>query len=121
MGTEMDNDCIKVLVVDDDEDDYVMTRDLIAEIPGSRYQVEWVSTYESAVEVIGRTQHDVYLLDYRLDKQNGLDLLKEAIANGCIAPFILLTGQGDQAIDVEAMKAGASDYLIKGKIDASLL
>jgi diguanylate cyclase (GGDEF)-like protein len=121
MGTEMDNDCIKVLVVDDDEDDYVITRDLIAEIPEARYHVEWVPTYDAAVEAIRRLQHDVYILDYHLGERNGLELLKVAIADGCMAPLILLTGQGDQAIDMEAMKAGASDYLIKGKIDADLL
>jgi signal transduction histidine kinase len=121
MGTEMDKDCIKVLVVDDDEDDYVMTRDLIAEIPEARYQVEWLPTYDEALKELDNNRHDVYLFDYRLGKHSGLDLLREAIDKGCKAPVILLTGQGDREIDVAAMKAGASDYLIKGKIDANVL
>jgi diguanylate cyclase len=117
----MDNESIKVLVIDDDEDDFVFTRDLFAEIPGSRYRVEWVSSYDAGVEAIDRTEHDVYLLDYRLGEHTGLELLQEAVAKGCKAPLILLTGQGSQAVDIDAMKSGASDFLIKGKIDAQLL
>ena len=47
--------------------------------------------------------------------------MREALAGGCRAPLILLTGQGDREVDLEAMKAGAADYLIKGQIDAPLL
>jgi signal transduction histidine kinase len=117
----MDNESIKVLVIDDDEDDYVMTRDLIAEIRGARYQVDWISSYDTAQEAIARKEHDVYLLDYRLGERTGLELLQEAVANGCKAPMILLTGQGDREVDLAAMKAGASDYLVKGNINANIL
>ncbi|MBI5115636.1 response regulator [Candidatus Poribacteria bacterium] len=117
----MDANRVKLLLVDDDEDDYIVTRDLLAEIEATRYHLEWASSYESALEAVGRNQHDVYLFDYRLGRHNGLDLLREAIARGSKAPMILLTGQGDREIDVEAMKAGAADYLVKGRIDSRLL
>ena len=117
----MDKQQWSILLVDDDEDDYVMTRDLLAEIEGGRFRLDWVATYTAALEMIGRQQHDVYLLDYRLGAHNGLGLLREAVAHGCQAPMILLTGQGDRAVDLEAMKAGAADYLVKGQIDAPLL
>ncbi len=112
---------IRVLLVDDDEDDYVITRDLLSEIEGRCFELEWEATYDGAIEAIERHQHDVYLLDYRLGERNGLELLREALDNGGRAPMILLTGQGDREIDVEAMRAGAADYLVKGQIGASIM
>jgi PAS domain S-box-containing protein len=117
----MDNNTIRVLLVDDDEDDYILTRDWFSEIEGVKFELEWMATYDMAVEAIARNQHDVYLFDYRLGERNGLELLREAVANGCQPPIILLTGQGDHEVDVEAMKAGAADYLDKSQIGAPLL
>jgi DNA-binding NtrC family response regulator len=74
-----------------------------------------------ALDAIAHNQHDVYLFDYRLGERNGLELLRDAVAKGCKAPIILLTGQGDHEVDVEAMKAGAADYLEKGQLGAPLL
>lgn len=76
---------------------------------------------KSAVRALQHGNFDVCLLDYRLGAYNGLDLLKEAIAIHCQAPIIVLTGQEDREIDLEAMKAGAVDYLVKGQIDAPIL
>ena len=117
----MDNALIRVLLVDDDEDDFVITRDLLAEIDGCKFDLEWVSTFEIALTKIDANAHDVYLVDYRLGEHTGLELLHRATSNGCQKPIILLTGQGDRQVDVEAMKSGAADYLIKGQIDAPLL
>lgn len=117
----MHNHPIRVLLVDDDEDDYILTRAWLSEIEEARFELEWVATYDAALETIGQNQHDVYLLDYRLGRHNGLELLREAIANGCSSPIILLTGHGDHDIDIEAMKAGAADYLDKSQIGAPLL
>jgi len=117
----MDDYPIRVLLIDDDEDDCIITRDLLAEIGGGRFELEWVATYDAGLEAIGRHQHDIYLLDYHLGQGNGLALLREAVNNGCTVPMILLTGQGDHEVDIEAMKAGAADFLIKGRIEASAL
>ena len=70
---------------------------------------------------IDKGGHDVYLVDYRLGERTGLELVREAVAKGSNGPFILLTGQDSREIDIEAMKAGASDYLVKGDITAQLL
>jgi len=117
----MDKEVLKLLLADDDEDDFMITRDLLSEVEGSRFELDWVTNYDAALEAIGRLEHHVYLLDYRLGERTGLDLLREAISMGCKAPMILLTGQGDHDVDIKAMKAGASDYLIKGQFDPSLL
>lgn len=112
---------LRVLIADDDEDDYVLTRDLLLRIGRPRIQLDWTPTYEGALEAIERNQHDVYLFDYHLGHADGLQLLREAIARGCKAPIILLTGNDNWETDVEAMKAGAADYLVKGQLDARLL
>jgi serine phosphatase RsbU (regulator of sigma subunit) len=112
---------IRVCLVDDDEDYFVITRDLLAESDSYSFTVKWLSSFESALEEIGTVTHDVFLFDYRLGKDNGLDLLKDVIAKGIRTPVIMLTGQGDKDIDLEAMRRGAADYLVKGKIDAAVL
>jgi signal transduction histidine kinase len=121
LKTDMETCPVRILLVDDDEDDYIITRDLLSEIKERKFVLEWVSTYHAALEAIGRNQHDGYLVDYGLGDQSGLDLLREAIKNGCEAPMILLTGQGDREVDIQAMKAGGTDYLVKGQIDPFLL
>jgi PAS domain S-box-containing protein len=110
---------LKVLLVEDDEDDYVIIRDLLSEM--EKFELKWVTDYDHALEMIERKEHDVCLLDYRLGERSGLELLREALERGCQGPIILLTGQGDREVDLEAMQAGAADYLVKGQIDAPLL
>jgi diguanylate cyclase (GGDEF)-like protein/PAS domain S-box-containing protein len=117
----MDEHPIRVLLVDDDEDDYVMTRDLLAEVGRGVFLLDWVVSYEEALAAIARSAHDVYLLDYRLGERNGLDILRRARGRTPRTPMILLTGQGDEAVDIEAMKAGAADYLVKGQLGPDLL
>lgn len=112
---------IKILLVDDDEDDYIFTRDLLSEVEGKIYEVNWEKSYDAALEAIRQKKHDIYLFDYRLGEHTGLELLQEAIKAGCKAPIILLTGQGDHDVDIAAMNAGAADYLYKGEITANLL
>ena len=117
----MTDQYIKVLLVEDDEDDFVITCDMLSEIEWTKFDVEWASDYDAAMEAITRNAHDVYLIDYRLGKRSGLELLREVIGNGCEGPFILLTGQGDHEVDLLAMEAGAADYLVKGQIGSSSL
>jgi DNA-binding response OmpR family regulator len=69
---------VKVLLVDDDEDDYVITRDLISQIRERRYHLDWINSYDAAVPAIRRQEHDICLLDYRLGERTGLELLRES-------------------------------------------
>jgi len=112
---------IKILLVDDDEDDYVMTRDLLSEVTAAAYEIDWVTSYDAAMNRINNGNHEIYLFDYRLGERTGLDLLNDVIAGGSNVPIILLTGQGDHEVDVSAMKAGAMDYLVKGQINSFML
>ncbi len=111
------NEKLNVLVVEDDEDDYILTTDLLSEVNPDRFNIDWAKTYEEALQRIG-DRFDVCLLDYRLGPRTGLELLHEMQEKGYDAPIILLTGQGDLELDVQAMRAGAADYLVKGQIRA---
>src|SRR4051794_785643 len=116
----MDNNGrLKILHVEDDEDDHVMIRDLLSEIGEFEleFELEWVVEYDAALETIEREEHDVCLLDYRLGERSGLELLREVSERGYRVPIILLTGQGDREVDLEAMQSGAADYLDKDEID----
>ena len=112
---------LRVFLADDDQDDYVLTREMLRDIKGYRVELEWSPSYKEALAAVERNQHDLYLFDYRLGEFDGLDLLREALAKGCKAPIVLLTGHEDWEIDVQAMKAGAADYLVKGNLNTKLL
>ncbi|MEP6572882.1 MAG: diguanylate cyclase, partial [Gemmatimonadota bacterium] len=113
---------IHILLVDDDEDDYVLTRDMLAEVPGKHYVLRWVANFRDALEELtGPHDYDVCLVDFRLGGENGLDLVREAVGRGARTPLIMLTGQDDHAVDLAALEAGAADYLTKGQVNSSLL
>lgn len=117
----MNDNPIRVLLVDDDENDYILTRDWFSEFQMVGCQLEWIDNYQQAENAIAHNNYDIYLVDYVLGSFNGLELLRQAMAKGCSSPMILLTGQGTREIDLEAMKAGAADYLEKSKLNAPLL
>jgi diguanylate cyclase (GGDEF)-like protein/PAS domain S-box-containing protein len=112
---------VRILLVEDDEDDYVLTRELLSESKRTTFALDWISSFDEALGALGRDGHDLFLVDYRLGEHDGLELLRHARALGVTAPMILLTGQGDGDVDLAAMRAGAADYLVKGTIDAPLL
>ncbi|MBI1311325.1 response regulator [bacterium] len=112
---------LRILLIDDDEDSFVITRELLQEIDGRQVTLDWVDEAEAGLARILQAQHDVYLLDYRLGADDGIDVLRRARAVGCQAPIIILTGQSDHAIDQQALEAGATDYLVKEIYDVSHL
>ena len=110
-------DTVKVLLVDDDEDDFLITRDLLEAQDRVRFDVDWASSYEHGVEAITAGGHDVCLVDYRLGGRTGLDLVRDAFTGTPGAPVILLTGRSDYAVDLEATLLGITDFLVKGTLD----
>jgi signal transduction histidine kinase len=108
---------VRILLVDDDEDERVILESILADAgPGRRFALERAGTAGEALALVATLRWDLLLLDYRLGETDGLALLRECRARGVETPVIFLTGQGDQEIAVEAMKAGATDFLVKSKI-----
>lgn len=115
------SDSMRILLIEDDEDDYLLTKELLAEVFGRHLKLDWINCWQQALETVFEARHDVVIVDYRLGERNGLELVREAVHLGCGVPFIVLTGEGNREIDLEAMRAGATDYLVKGEINAPLL
>lgn len=111
----------KILIIDDDEDDYILTRAFVNDIPHGQFQVDWCPVYAQALEKMTRRDYDLYLVDFRLGAKTGLDLLKEALSRGCEEPIVLLTGKGNYKVDLEAMEMGATDYLVKTELNGEVV
>lgn len=112
---------LSVMLIDDDDDDRVIIEDLIEEIKTMDIEFDYVSTYEEGLDAVEQDRHDVYLIDYRLGRYSGMDLVREAIRRGCTRPLFILTGQGGHEVDVQASDSGAAGYLEKGRLDSVLL
>src|SRR5580658_6174522 len=89
---------VRVLLVDDDEDEHIIVEDLLRAALGDRFDLTWVSTYTAGLESILSKRFDVCLVDYRLGERSGLELLEEAKPKENNTPIILLTGVGDISI-----------------------
>jgi PAS domain S-box-containing protein len=117
----MNSKLITVLLVDDDEDDYFLTREYFNDLINWKFDITWCATYKDAIRAIQNKKFDLYFFDYLLGERNGIDLIEEASTLECEEPMILLTGKGDTKVAVEALRLGAADYLIKNELDSEKL
>ena len=111
----------RILLIEDNEDDAIIAQALISRIPGNPFTVDWVSSYASGLRALQEEKHQACLLDYNLGTRSGLDLLREAIQYGIHIPIIMITGTTDRSIDMQALRLGAADYVIKGETSPTLL
>lgn len=114
-------DSPRILVVEDDEVDFIATRRMLSKIFGSGLILDWAKSRDEAIERINARAHDVYLVDYNLGGLTGLDLLRETTVDADPPAFIFLTGMEDHALDLAATEAGAADFLVKSDVTASRL
>jgi signal transduction histidine kinase len=103
-----------ILIVDDSPEDREVYRRLLLQDRDHEYGFEEAESGEEGLEIAGRRTPDCILLDYRLPDVDGLEFLERV--GGDAVPVIVLTGQGSEAVAVEAMKNGAQDYLLKGSV-----
>jgi PAS domain S-box-containing protein len=112
---------VKICIIDDDEDDFILTSGFINSIEDRTFEIQWCYNYNTALEYIAAKKFHLYFVDYRLGAKTGIDLLAEAMKLNCEEPIILLTGKGNSAIDKQAMQMGAVDYLVKSELTAEKL
>lgn len=117
----MENRNFSLLIIDDDEDDIFILETFLRKSAKTDLEIASALSYREGFEMLQDDHHDVCFVDYRLGPENGVELLRKAKEAGLQTQFVMLTGKGDQEIAVEAMKAGASDYLEKGKINPEVL
>lgn len=112
---------VRVLIIDDDEDDFFITSEYMKAIQEFKLKIDWCYKYNDAVQLLQNGAYDIYFVDYRLGARTGLDFLKEAVDHKAEEPIILLTGKGNKKVDIEAMQMGATDYLIKTELNSEKL
>ena len=111
----------RILIVEDDEDDFLIIEACIKDIPDKEFRIDWCYDYDEAIQRISNCGYDLYFVDYLLGEKTGLELLKEAVGLGCEDPLVLLTGIGNRDVDVQAMTIGAVDFLVKSEINTEKL
>jgi diguanylate cyclase (GGDEF)-like protein len=99
-----------------------MTRVLVIDdFRRGTYELDWSETYEDGLARLLSGNYAVCLLDFRLGDRDGLQLIKEATRKGCHTPIVFLTAESAECVDIQAMEAGALDYLVKGEISPGAL
>ena len=111
----------KILLIEDDEDDYILLQKVLTKISKGHYQLLWERSYTSGLARMLVGDHDLCMLDYRLGAHTGIELLKTARNKGYNCPIILLTGASEGEIDILALQAGADDYISKEQLQGELL
>lgn len=112
---------IRVLHVDDVEEEFILVRELLSTVQGINFEFQWVSDTQTAFQVIHSRKFDVCVVDYYLGIDNSLDFVRSAIANGITVPFILMSGQKDRAVEREALNIGVRQCIDKNDITTSIL
>ncbi len=111
---------LKILIVDDDEVDRMAVQRSLRKV-NVKLKVTEAQDCERAISLLQNHTFDCVFLDYRLPDGDGLNLVKEVRSLNIKVPLIVLTGQGDEQIAVDLMKAGASDYLSKSWVSPERL
>lgn len=103
----------KILLIDDDPLVAQLMGMLVEKFTGEPYALEHAADYAGGLQRLLGGGYALCLLDYRLGDGNGLELLREAKANRCPTPIILLTGDTHEETDLAAMEGGAADFIMK--------
>ncbi|RPI83880.1 MAG: response regulator [Chloroflexi bacterium] len=111
----------KILLVEDDEDDFLLVKGMLDSLKKNQYELSWVQTFDDALETLNGDAFSVALIDQFLGEDTGLDVIRTGMVQNPKTPFILLTGNDSYDLDIEAARAGATDYLVKGEISALVL
>lgn len=117
----MQENIIRTLLINANRDQYLQLAKLLKAVPGTAYEMTWCADYDYALEAMLAPIHDVVLLDYEHAPDICEELLRSANAHGCTAPILCLTAEENPELDRAAIQTGAADYLVKHKLDFSVI
>jgi PAS domain S-box-containing protein len=112
---------LRVLLIDDEESFFLLLRRLLRKVPRKTFRTDWAANFAEGLAALRQNRHEVCLLDYRLGARTGLDLLRQAMAQGVRTPIIILTGSDDPKVDHQATDLGAADFLVKDQLEPVML
>jgi two-component system, cell cycle response regulator len=112
---------IKVLLVEDNDVDAELTKDLLSEWSMEEFQVTRARTLGEGFGFLGRERFDAVLLDLSLPDAFGLPTVRQFHAMSPTVPLVVLSGVSDQSLALQAVQQGAQDYLVKGQGHPELL
>lgn len=111
----------RILLIDDDRLQQTLMQGLVRNFRDGNTELEGATSYNEGLKKLLSGRYAVCLLDYRLDSQDGLALLRESRIAGNETPVIILTADDSEEVDIAAMEAGAVDYLVKTALNPRLL
>lgn len=112
---------VRLLVIEDDEDDFDVTEELLARAPETRFEVAWATSVEAGLRRLAGESFDACLVDQNLPGRSGLDFVRIALRRGFERPIILMSNGGDETLEYRALEAGVADYLDKEEFDTGRL
>ena len=120
-GGQTEPTVVRVLIVDDSEDDYAAIRQLFKKLRSQTYQLDWACSESEGFQRLKNDTYDVCLLDHSVDGRGGLEFLDRVQKEAASIPIILLSEGLSLDNDIAALRAGAADYLSKGRLQPGFL
>ena len=117
----MDIKKIKILLVEDNPDDAFLLHAALEKVTGTHFEIDSARDLAAGVARLDQGDIDVILLDLNLPDSAGMDTIKTVKTHSRDVPIIVLGGVDDETIAINAVHAGAEDYLVKGKINSQLI
>ena len=117
----MSSDHVKILLIEDNPGDARLIREMLNETQSASFLLEWRDRLSSGLQKLAEDGADVLLLDLGLTDSQGLGTYEKAQSQFPRMPIVVLSGLQNESVAVNAVRAGAQDYLVKGQIEGKLL
>lgn len=115
------NNCIKVLAIENDEDDRYLLTKMLEQDPGKYYELETTDILQAGIDILHKREFDVILLDLGLNESEGIETLRLLLNQKFTIPVIVLTGNNQSVLGEQAIKEGAEDFIPKFEVSTSLI
>ena len=114
----METSIFEILLVEDDSGDAELLYDLLEQVPNMQFDVTHVTRLAEASAQTNVEPYDIILLDLALPDSQGIDTIRAMVSAAPDTPIVVLTGLDDEDTGLAALRNGAQDYLVKGKVDS---